>query len=361
MPHYRTEVRETAREVLETARDGVIEALADGAEFDRNDVDGLDEAHHTEAVDRSYTLADAAWVLSETEAPETDSGLWEGLEPQDAVLAMAAHSYGNDVWAAEEELYRGMKDEVDAAMDGASWSAEGAGADPAFRRIFAAEEGSVWHRLDRAGGLEAAVVIASDGRQVSVDADGTGKGRWPADARPVHAALKAVAEALLKEGEDLTDGEVERAARKGYAEAAFDRMQAGDEPDPLVPGSDEERVAIERWLTLKSSAERWGGYPLGESYIDARCGAGYGMPEILDYVNFDRALAKRAPHLRGKDEGGVRAYLAEIFAREEAVAKDEADFLAELLDRIRAGQTGTAVALLDARIAALAPDAGMQP
>lgn len=361
MPHYRTEVRETAREVLETVRDAVIEAVVNGVGFDRNDVEGLDAAHHETAVDRGYTLADAAWVLAEGENVETDSGLWEGMEPQDAVLAMAAHTFGNDVWATAEGFYGEIKEEVEAAMAFATWSAEGTEADPTRRRIFASEDGSVWSRLDRDGALKAALVMAPDGVRATVAAADAGEVRWTVDPIAVHPALKAVAEKLLAEGDGQVDGEIEKAARRGYAERAFERVQAGEEPEPLAQGSDDERVAIERWLTLKSKAERWGGYPLGECYIDARCGTGYGMPEILDYANFDRSLAKRAPHLRGKDENAVRAYLAETFARDEAISKDEPDFLAELLDRVRAGQTGTVVALLDARIGALSPDAGMKP
>ena len=51
---------------------------------------------------------------------------------------------------------------------------------------------------------------------------------------------------------------------------------------------------------MNQDAGMRGGYPVGSSYIDARCGTGHGMPEVKDYVEFDHEFAQRVPWLSGK-------------------------------------------------------------
>lgn len=64
-----------------------------------NDYTNGDEYHHENHVDRDYDLTEAAQLLDELEEwEETDSGLWDGLEPRRAIAAQAAYTYGNAVY-----------------------------------------------------------------------------------------------------------------------------------------------------------------------------------------------------------------------------------------------------------------------
>jgi hypothetical protein len=70
---------------------------------------------------------------------------------------------------------------------------------------------------------------------------------------------------------------------------------------PVVEGSPEEKTLIEKWFRLADVAGPfWSGYPVGESYIDARCGSGHGMPDVKDFVDFDHEFALRCPWLAGE-------------------------------------------------------------
>jgi hypothetical protein len=69
---------------------------------------------------------------------------------------------------------------------------------------------------------------------------------------------------------------------------------------------------IERYLDLGNHASMWDGYPCGSSYIDSRCGVGYGMPEIHDYVEFDHMIAKAIPDISGKGKSEIRKYLEDL-------------------------------------------------
>jgi len=85
--------------------DEMIEQWAEGREVSDdllNDYDSGDSYHHETHVDKDYSLTDAANLLDElAEWEETDSGLWEGVEPRRAIAAQAAYTYGNcvyDLW-----------------------------------------------------------------------------------------------------------------------------------------------------------------------------------------------------------------------------------------------------------------------
>lgn len=88
---------DTAREFL----DQIVEQLTDSGEASDdllNDYPNGDAYHHETHVDRAYNLQDAALLLDQlSDHEETDSGLWEGLPPRDAIGAQAAYTYGNAV------------------------------------------------------------------------------------------------------------------------------------------------------------------------------------------------------------------------------------------------------------------------
>lgn len=92
-----SDARDTARNFL----DEICEQLTDSGEASDdlfNDYAGGDSYHHENHVDRFYNLSEAAEVLDQlSEFEETDSGLWEGLPPRDAIAAQAAYTYGNAV------------------------------------------------------------------------------------------------------------------------------------------------------------------------------------------------------------------------------------------------------------------------
>ena len=69
---------------------------------------------------------------------------------------------------------------------------------------------------------------------------------------------------------------------------------------PVEKDSEEEISLIRRWLRVDArDAGMRGGGPVGSSYIDSRCGVGYGMEEVKDYVDFDHECSQRVPWLSG--------------------------------------------------------------
>jgi hypothetical protein len=225
---YEKDVEEDAYQFLIEHADDFKDALRDCVEFDRNDIRCLDDDWHYAIVDRGYSPADAVYILDHCENEETDSGLWEGLDDwRDQLSARAAWSYALDVWFKAEELYNGLKDDVEAAIEEATETVE--------------------------------------------EADDT-------------------EEALI-----------------AIIDRVYSSFICGYELQPVVQGSPAESELIARWLHLNERAGLWGGYPLGSSYIDARCGSGHGMPDIKEYVDFDHEIADRCPWLRGKKKHDVAA------------------------------------------------------
>jgi hypothetical protein len=84
-------------------------------------------------------------------------------------------------------------------------------------------------------------------------------------------------------------------------------------PLPVEKGTRGELDIIRMWLSLADKAGGfWGGYPLGQSYIDARCGSGHGMPDIKEFVDFDHEVREKVPWLAGKYRQDIQARFDEM-------------------------------------------------
>lgn len=120
----------------------------------------------------------------------------------------------------------------------------------------------------------------------------------------IYNELKERVETMLDE-----NAELERAVA---IEKVFVQHKQEGETEPVEKGSEEEKELLRRWLNLNKDAGLWGGYPVGSSYIDARCGTGYGMPDVKDFVDFDHEMVYKLPWMRGKYKDGVEIRLKEL-------------------------------------------------
>lgn len=108
--NYFTNARDDAAETADEFIDQIVEQIADKGEASddlHNDYPNGDSWHHETHVDKEYDLEDAAAVLKELrEHKETDKGLWEGLEPEQAISAQAAYTYGAAVLSNWRDLIK---------------------------------------------------------------------------------------------------------------------------------------------------------------------------------------------------------------------------------------------------------------
>ena len=121
---YQEDAQSDAFEMVKNFRDEIVERLCDdnrASEDFNNDYPNGDCYHHENHIDKEYDLEEAGKLLRElSDHEETDSGLWEGLEPQQAISAQAAYTYGNAV-ASEwsdliEEINRKWSDDAEYAL-----------------------------------------------------------------------------------------------------------------------------------------------------------------------------------------------------------------------------------------------------
>lgn len=104
---YYDDAKSDAKEAAEYFMDEIVERLEGGdtAEDNLLQYNRGDSYHHENHVDKSYDLKEAAEVLDVLdEYEETDSGLWEGLNPRDAISAQAAYTYGGAVLSLFDDL-----------------------------------------------------------------------------------------------------------------------------------------------------------------------------------------------------------------------------------------------------------------
>ncbi len=119
MSNYLEEAQSDARAMLDNFMDEIIEQAQNGeisTDFNNDFHDG-DSYHHENHVDKDYNLTTAADLLDQlSDHEETDSGLWQGLEPRQAIVTQAAYTYGNAVayyWQQEIEKLNEIIDEFD--------------------------------------------------------------------------------------------------------------------------------------------------------------------------------------------------------------------------------------------------------
>jgi hypothetical protein len=80
---------------------------------------------------------------------------------------------------------------------------------------------------------------------------------------------------------------------------------------PVITDKKDQIYRIERYLAMADKVSR-GGYPVGGSYIDSRCGVGFGMPDEYDYVEYDHETARAIPAIRGLYKEDVTKYLNDL-------------------------------------------------
>ena len=106
---YQEDAQSDAFEMVKNFKDEIVEMLCDdnrASEDFNNDYPNGDGYHHENHIgDKEYDLEDAGKLLRElSDHEEMDSGLWEGLEPQQAISAQAAYTYGNAVASEWSDL-----------------------------------------------------------------------------------------------------------------------------------------------------------------------------------------------------------------------------------------------------------------
>lgn len=115
------DARIDACDMAENFLDEIVEQLVEKGEASNdinNDYPGGDEYHHSSHIDKSYTLLEAAQLLDDySEHEESDSGLWEGLEPRRAIEAQAAYTYGNAVASEWFDLIKEINEAVEELSD----------------------------------------------------------------------------------------------------------------------------------------------------------------------------------------------------------------------------------------------------
>lgn len=94
--------------------DEIVENLINmgSTESRLHDYDGGDDYHHENHVDHDYKLTEASEIIDQlSDYEETDSGLWQGLEPRRAIVVQAAYTYGNAVLFLFREIIGDINDD----------------------------------------------------------------------------------------------------------------------------------------------------------------------------------------------------------------------------------------------------------
>lgn len=244
MVYYDGEVRKEAVDFIEDVFDDVIDAIVDDEDYLFNN-SSIDDTFFESVTDRSYSITDAAFVIENSDNVESDSGLWDGKDPSEALECQAAFTYANDVKSDVEEIYQEIKSVYDEKYD----------------------------------------EIYRDLEDKNIEAGDKGD-------------------------EDYDPEDDAREAAKQFIDDYFQNEY--NEPVAVVTSAGDRIRMIERYLALGDNAGMWAGFPCGGSYIDSRCGVGFGMPEIHDYVEFDHMISHAIPDISGKNTSEIKVYLKEL-------------------------------------------------
>ncbi len=121
MSDYQSDATNDAHETISEFKDTILEQLEENdkaSEDLHNDYPDGDRWHHESHIDKWYSLTNAAELINElSEHEETDSGLWEGQQPKDAVGTCAAYTYGNAVLSEWRYLIDELNREAETILE----------------------------------------------------------------------------------------------------------------------------------------------------------------------------------------------------------------------------------------------------
>lgn len=144
--NHTAEAESDARDCAENFLDEMCEMWRASRELSRdllNDYQNGDAYHHENHTDKAYSLTEAAAILDElSDYEETDTGLWDGQQPRDAISTQAAYTYtyANAVYAKWVELV----EELQGKLEDLRVSIEG---NPPVCFYAEVLNGETWHRL----------------------------------------------------------------------------------------------------------------------------------------------------------------------------------------------------------------------
>ncbi len=117
---YRQDAKDDALETVKNFQDQIVEQLIQKGEASKdlfNDyLDG--DAYHHDYHANDYDLLESATLLHQlSEDKETDRGLWQGLDPEQAICAQASYTYSNAVMSEFQGLIEGLNDAFPIIID----------------------------------------------------------------------------------------------------------------------------------------------------------------------------------------------------------------------------------------------------
>jgi hypothetical protein len=306
---YDSIVEEAARDFINEQEEMLVEAVAEETDFDR--IRDLDRAFNETVRDTAYSTADAAFIIRNSDNVETDRGLTEGQDHDEAQSTIAAFTFGNDVWEATKKMFEEL---TEAAEDAVSDVTIEDDKDIEIRNGIPVRE--ILKRDDGALSILVAfddveemnfehVIVASQSTETVVTKENIDS------LENISEATKSLIKVIFDEDGTPTYRDLEQALRAVVATAELKKLVTSEALPLIEPGSQEERTELLEWLRAGRKSER-GGYPLGGAYIDARCGTMWGTPEHA-YVVSDGELRKRLPHLSGKYKNEIKAYWDKTF------------------------------------------------
>lgn len=115
--NYAKAAEDDAREAVKYFLDDIVKAIIENeGEVDTGILDWSESYHHESHVDKSYSLLEAATLLDQLDDfEETDSGLWEGQAPREAISTQAAFTYGNAVASEFDDLMKAINEAISNA------------------------------------------------------------------------------------------------------------------------------------------------------------------------------------------------------------------------------------------------------
>lgn len=103
---YEADIKGDAINFIEEHEGEIKEAITEEKEID--DLDELYEALREEEF--YFDLSDAVVVIETSDEVEEDSGLWEGQQPEEAIVTKAVFTAQNDLRNKVKEIYDELKE-----------------------------------------------------------------------------------------------------------------------------------------------------------------------------------------------------------------------------------------------------------
>ena len=324
---FNNDVYEDAVDIICDAENELIEELSESLKNSNADADNIIGSVLEDRIyEHEYYLDsdDAKEVIELADEVETDTGLWEGSDMDDALITQARYTLQNELRSTVRSIVEDMISSIEDIINYNDISED-------EEYVYMNDDYSTYgivvkENLEEDENYLSEVKVVklaqnANEEDIEVDINSLDIKMMP----DLHAVYEFLSNKIDEMIDDIDVDEMVQIGYKALVEKTIEnerKISEGFYKMNIEPNSKLEKNALQAYFELSKQVSI-SGYPLGGSYIDARCGNGYSMPNTYYYNKLDKILGNSCKHLRGMRDHELEEYFTNNYGYDPRLTEKE--------------------------------------